>query len=72
MPIRLHAAGDIRVYPTLHAAMVAVLAHYPEAVFSDGDFDHDPRIWVWPSNTASMHAAPAEAVAWLEEAPDPR
>jgi hypothetical protein len=54
-------------YPTLNDAMVALLARYPEAVFSDVAFDDDPVIWVWPTNTASMHARPADAVAWLRE-----
>jgi hypothetical protein len=62
-----HATRTTEAYPTLHAAMVALLTRYPEAVFSDGDFDHEPTIWVWPSNTASMHAAPDDAVARIEE-----
>jgi hypothetical protein len=54
-------------YPTLHDAMQALLARYPEAVFSDVDFDQDPVLWVWPSNTASMHARPRDAVAWIQQ-----
>jgi hypothetical protein len=67
MPITVYdlAHASHEHYPTLHDAMCALLARYPEAVFSDVDFDDAPVIWVWPSNTASMHAEPAEAVAWL-------
>jgi hypothetical protein len=77
MPIFVYDIAQPRPepYPTLHAAMVVLLARYPAAVFSDVDFDHDPVIWVWPSNTASMHARPEGAVAWLRQEPpldDPR
>jgi len=50
---------------TLHDAMTLLLARYPEAVFSDIEWTHESTIWVWPSNAASQHADPAEAVAWL-------
>lgn len=56
------------VYPTLQDAMTALLARYPEAVFSDIDFDHEPTIWVWPSNDASKHADERQAVAWMRQA----
>jgi hypothetical protein len=53
---------------TLEAAMALLVARYPEAVFSDVEWT-EPTIYVWPSNTASMHADPAQAVAWLRQAP---
>jgi hypothetical protein len=56
-------------FASLQDAMTALLARYPEAVFSDVDFAADAVIWVWPSNTASMHAAPADAVAWIDADP---
>ncbi|HEY5868432.1 MAG TPA: hypothetical protein VI542_23210 [Candidatus Tectomicrobia bacterium] len=68
-PVRVtetHAPHDA-TYPTLEAAMAALVARYPEAVFSDIDFDHEPTIWVWPSNAASQHADEREAVAWIRQ-----
>ena len=56
---------------TLQDAMTVLVTRYPEAVFSDIDFDAEPTIWVWPSNAASQHADPAHAVAWLREAAVP-
>ena len=53
--------------PTLQDAMTVLVGRYPEAVFSDIDFDDEPTIWVWPSNAASQHADPATVVAWLRE-----
>ena len=53
---------------TLQDAMTLLVARYPEAVFSDIDFDAEPTIWVWKTNTASMHADPAQAIAWLRNA----
>ena len=41
-----------------------------EAVFSDIEWT-EPTIYVWPSNTASMHADPAQAIAWLRRASTP-
>lgn len=55
---------------TLADAMALLVARYPEAVFSDIAFEEE-CIWVWPSNTASMHANPGEAVAWLEDVGEP-
>jgi hypothetical protein len=52
-------------YATLADAMDALVARYPEAVFSDIDFEHEPTIWVWPSNDASKYADEREAVASL-------
>lgn len=49
---------------TLHDAMTVLLARYPEAVFSDVEWT-EPVIWVWPTNAASQHANPAEAIACL-------
>jgi hypothetical protein len=54
-----------QTYSSLHDAMVALLTRYPEAVLSDLDFETEPVIWVWPSNTASMHATPDDAVACI-------
>jgi hypothetical protein len=54
--------------PTLHDAMVVLVARYPEDVFSDIAFDAEPTIWVWPSNAASQNADPAQAMAWLRQA----
>jgi hypothetical protein len=70
MPIRVTdlALAQDDAFPTLDAAMAALVARYPEAVFSDIDFDHEPTIWVWPSNAASQRADPAEAVAWVRQA----
>lgn len=53
--------------PTLEDAMQVLVARYPEAVFSDIDFDHEATIWVWPSNAASQEADTARAVAWMQE-----
>ena len=50
-------------YPTLQDAMTALVARYTQAVFSDIDFDHEPTIWVWPTNDASKHADARQAVA---------
>ena len=47
--------------------MTVLVGRYPEAVFSDIDFDAEPTIWVWPSNAASQQADPAHAIAWLRE-----
>ena len=43
--------------------MTALVARYPEAVFSDIDFEHEATIWVWPTNDASKHADERQAVA---------
>jgi creatinine amidohydrolase/Fe(II)-dependent formamide hydrolase-like protein len=53
------------IFPTLHDAMTALLERYPEAVFSDHEWPRREPIWVWPTNTASMHADPAQASAWI-------
>lgn len=73
MPIRVTdlALAQDDAFPTLADAMVALVARYPEAVFSDIDFDHEPTIWVWPTNAASQQADPAEAVAWVRQADGP-
>ena len=61
------ASGEA-TYPTLAFAMTVLVARYPEAVFSDIDFDHEPTIWVWPTNDASTHADEREAVANIRQA----
>jgi hypothetical protein len=53
---------------TLQDAMALLMARYPEAVFSATDFDQEPRIWMWETNTASMQADTAQAIAWLRAA----
>lgn len=58
-------------YPTLQDAMTALAARYPDAVFSDIDFDHEPTIWVWPTNDASKHADERDAVAALRQGQTP-
>ena len=52
-------------FATLDEAMTALLERYPEAVFSDHEWPLGEPIWVWPTNTASMHADPAQASAWI-------
>lgn len=68
MPLRLtdllQPADE--VFPTLEAAMAAVLARYPQAVFSDVEWS-ESTIWVWASNAASQSADPAAAVAWIRQ-----
>jgi hypothetical protein len=65
-----HDYGEA-THPTLQDAMTVLVARYPEAVFSDIDFDHEPTIWVWPTNDASKHADEREAVAWICQAHTP-
>ena len=70
MTIRISDTGRHPVledFPTLQEAMTALVARYPEAVFSDIDFEHEPTIWVWPSNAASQQADERDAVAWIRE-----
>jgi hypothetical protein len=64
----LHQETD-DTYPTLGAAMTAVLARYPEAVFSAVQWT-EPTIWVWPSRAASQDGGPAQAVAWIHREED--
>lgn len=52
-------------FPTLDEAMAALVARYPEAVFSDHEWPRREPIWVWPTNAASQHADPAQASAWI-------
>jgi hypothetical protein len=51
---------------TLQDAMTVLVARYPEAVFSDVEWT-EPTIWVWRTNTASMRADPAQAIAFLRQ-----
>ena len=57
------AAYGEATFPTIQAAMTVLVARYPEAVFSDIDFEHEATIWVWPTNDASKHADERQAVA---------
>jgi hypothetical protein len=59
------------VVATLEEAMTLLLTRYPDAVFSDIEWT-EPTIWVWRTNALSQRADPAQAIAWLRQAPLPR